>query len=172
MRIVNRVLAVSLALGIAAGGFLVVVEIVLAGIGRGPWVVPYDDWYGSARGNQWDSSGPRWLFIALCAAGLAVLALQAVKAAPRSVPLPEGHSDAGVSRRTLEGALARSAGRIDGVAGAKATVDGDRVRITVDTNRRTGDLRPPVEQAVRDRLERVSLARPPKVVVAVKRRTR
>lgn len=169
MRVTNRVLAVSLALATAAGGLLVAVEIVLAGIGRGSWVVPYNDWYDSARRNQWESSGPRWLFIGLCAVGLAVLALQAKKAAPRSVPLQTGRSDAGVSRRTLEGALARTAGSIDGVATAKATVDRDRARIIVDTNRQTGDLRPPVEQAVQDHLDRVSLARPPKVVVAVKR---
>lgn len=169
MRIVNRVLAVTLALAMAAGGLLVAVETVLAGIGRGSWVVPYDDWYDSARRNQWDSSGARWLFIGLCAAGLAVLAVQAMKAAPRSVPLPTGRSDAGVSRRTLEAALARTAGRIDGVATAKATVDRDRARIVINTNRRTGDLRPPVEQAVQAHLQRVSLARPPRVVVAVKR---
>jgi uncharacterized protein DUF6286 len=169
VRTVNRVLAVSLALMMAAGGFVVAVVILLAGIGRGSWVVPYDDWYDSARRNQWESSGPRWLFIALCAVGLAVLVLQAVKPAPRSVALQQGRSDAGVSRRTLEQALARTAGRIDGVAAAKATVDRDRARIIVETNRRTGDLRPPVEQAVQDHLERVSLARPPKVVVAVKR---
>jgi hypothetical protein len=169
VRIVNRVLAVSLALAMAAGGFLVAVEIVLAGVGRASWVVPYNDWYESARRNQWDSSGPRWLFIGFCAVGLVVLGLQVMKAAPRSVPLQAGRSDAGVSRRTLEEALARTAGRIDGVAAAKATVDRNRARITVDTNRRGGDLRPPVEHAVQDHLGRVTLARPPKVAVAVKR---
>lgn len=169
MRIVNRVLAVSLALAMAGGGILVAVEIVLAGIGRGSWVVPYDDWYDSARRNQWDSSGPRWLFIGLCAVGLAVLVLQVVKAAPRSVPLQTGRSAAGVSRRTLEGALARTAGSIDGVAAARATIGRDRARIIVETNRQTGDLRAPVEQAVQNHLQRVSLARPPKVAVAVKR---
>ena len=172
VRIVNRVVAVSLAMAMAAGGFLVAVEIVLAGIGSRPWVVPYEAWYESARRNQWESSGPRWLFIGLCAVGLAVLVLQAMKAAPRSVPLQTGRSDAGVSRRSLEQALARTAGQVDGVAGAKATVDRDRARIIVDTNRRTGDLRPHVEQAVQDHLQRVSLARPPKVVVAVKKQAR
>lgn len=172
MRLLNRVVAVSVALAIAAGGFVVAAEIVLAGIGRGPWVLPYDDWYDSARGNHWDSSGPRWFFIALCLAGLAVLALQVVKAAPRSVPLGPGRSDAGLSRRNLERSLARAAGRIDGVSAAKATIDHGRARIVVDTNRRTGDLRAPVEEVVQNRLGRAGLAQPPRIVVAVNKRAR
>lgn len=172
MNVINRVLAVAVALALAVGGFVVAVEIALVGVGGGPWVLPYDDWYDSARRNQWESSGPRGLFIGVCAAGVVLLVLQVVKAAPRSVPLEEGCSGAGLSRRSLERALARTAGRIDGVSAAKASVDRNRTRIVVDTNRRTGDLRPPVEKAVQDRLHSLGLARLPKVDVAVNKRTR
>ena len=172
VRLANRILAVSVALGLVVGGVVVAAEIVLAGFGRGPWVVPYDEWYASARRNHWDSAGVRWLFIGVCAAGLVVLALQIAKAAPRSVPLQPGQSDAGLSRRSLERALARTAGKVDGVSAAKAAVQRDRARITVDTNRKTGDLRPAVEEAVQHRLQRAGLAQPPNVVVTVNNRAR
>lgn len=167
MRIANRILAVGVALAVAAAGFVVAAEIVLAGMGREPWIIPHDGWYDSARTNQWDSAGVRWMSLALCAAGLAVLAMQLVKGPPRSVALQPGRSEAGLSRRSLEQALARSAQRVDGVSAARVAVDEDRARITVDTNRRTGDLGPAVEQAVRRRLDRAGLARPPQVTVAV-----
>ena len=170
MRVANRVLAVAAALTVAAAGLLVAAEIALAGIGKGPWVVPYDDWYTSARANQWESSGPRWLFLALLAAGLAMLLSQTIKGAPRSLPLAGGRAQAGISRRSLERTLARTAGGVDGVSGARVDIDGDRAHVTVTTTRRTGDLRPGVEQAANERLRALGLVRPPAVLVDVNRR--
>jgi hypothetical protein len=170
VRITNRVLAVAAALAVAAGGVIVAVEIALAGIGRSPWVVPYDAWYDSGRGNHWDSSGARVLFIALVAGGLALLVLQVVKAPPRSVALQGGRSQAGLSRRSLEQALAGTAGSLDGVSTAKASIHGDRARVVVATGRRTGDLGPRVEQAVQARLHSLGVGRPAKIVVDVKAR--
>ena len=40
MTVVNRVLATLLALALLLGGLLAVVEIVLAALGRPPWLVP------------------------------------------------------------------------------------------------------------------------------------
>ena len=172
MRVVNRVLAVAAALAAAVGGFLVAAEILLARIGREPWIVPYDDWYGRAIGNRWDAAGPRWLFMALCLGGLVIIALQVRKPAPRSIRLESGRSEAGVARRNLERALVRTVQSIDGVADARASVDRHRARIVVGTTRRTGDLRPAVEQAVQDRMRSFRLARDPKIMVGVKKRAR
>ena len=167
MRLLNRTLAVVVALTIAAGGFVVAAEIAIAGAGRGPWVLPYGDWYHSATSNRWDASGPRLCFMAVCLLGLALLALQIVREPPRSLTLRTGRTPAGLSRRSLEGALARAAGAVDGVSAARASVGRNRARLVVATNRRTGDLRAPVEAAVRDRLARFDLATPLDVVVAV-----
>lgn len=170
MKIANRILAVAAALTVAAAGLIVAAEIALAGIGRGPWVLPYDDWYAGARDNRWESPGPRWLFTAVLAAGLAILVLQTLKGAPRSLPLAGGRSEAGVSRRSLERTLARTAGTVDGVSGARVDIDADRARVVVGTTRRTGDLRPRVEDAAGERLRALGLARTPTVVVDVNRR--
>ena len=95
MKIANRVLAVAAALGLLAGGVLVAVEIALAGLGREPWIIPYDDWYSSARAEQWDSPGARSLFLAVGVAGMVLVALQLMRARPRSIPL----RDCGISHR-------------------------------------------------------------------------
>jgi hypothetical protein len=149
VRTANRVLAVAAALGLAAGGLLVAVEIAWSGLGHERWIIPYDDWYTDARTNRWDSSQARSLFLALTVAGVVVLALQLVRPRPRSIPLEEGQTRAGLTRRSLEKALARTAGSQDGVAKAKATIRRRRIRIRAVTRRTQGDLQPRVEKAAR-----------------------
>lgn len=170
MRVANRVLAVALALAVLAGGLLLAAEISLAGIGRGPWVVPYDDWYDRATATPWDSSGARWLSAALLAAGVSVLLLQVLKPPPRSLALRPGGSEAGISRRSVEKSLARAAGRLDGVSGARARLRRNRAAVVVSTSRRTGDLQPRVATAAAERLGRLGLAEPLPVNVEVDRK--
>jgi hypothetical protein len=149
VRVTNRILALAAALCLAAGGLLVAVEIAWAGLGHGPWLIPYDDWYTDARTNRWDTSPARSLFLALTLAGMVLLALQLVRARPRSIPLEDGQTRAGLTRRSLEKALARTAGSQDGVATAKATIRRRRIRIRAVTRRTQGDLPPRVEKAAR-----------------------
>lgn len=170
MKVANRVLAVATALAVTVAGLLLAAEIALARIAGTSWVLAYDDWYDAARRNSWESSGPRWMFIGLTAAGLGLFFMQMAKRSPRSLPLGDGRSRAGVARRSLEQTLARAAGSLDGVSGAKAHVDGRRARVVVSTGRRAVDLRPRVEEVAGARLRSLGLADPPKVVVDVNRR--
>lgn len=167
MRIANRILAVIVAIGLAAGGLLVAVEIAWARLGHRPLVVPHDDWYATARENHWDASGPRWLFLVVALAGVAVLALQLMRARPRSLALADGQTRAGLSRRGLEQALARAAVAQDGIANAKAKVDRRRARVIAVTRRTEGDLEPRVEQAVRGRLQAFGVDDSLKVAVRI-----
>ena len=157
MRIVNRVLAVAAALALAAGGVLVTAEIVLAGLGQGPWILPYEDWFSSARTNRWDSSGPRALFLGLALAGGLLIALQMVRARPRSLPLEDGRARAGISRRSLEQALARAACSQPGVATATARVRRHRARLEAGTFRPPDEMRPELEETARARLRDLGL---------------
>lgn len=157
MRITNRLLAVAAALGLAVGGLLVAVEIALAGLGQGPWVIPYDDWYSSARTNRWDSSGTRSLFLALAVAGLILLVLQVMRPRPRSVPLGDGLARAGLSRRSLEKTLARTVGGQAGVATAKARVRRHRARVVAGTLRPPDELQPRLDEAAKARLHDLGL---------------
>ena len=168
MRVVNRVLAAVLALGLLVGGLLVAVEIVVAGFDRRPWVLPHDRWYASARTRTWESAPPRWIFIGLIAAGLLLLLLQLARRRPTALALTPSAVPADLARRSLERSLAREAARVDGVTAAKARVDEDRADVVASSNRRqTDDLGPRVRQALDQRMGALGLARPPSVRVKV-----
>ena len=168
MRLVNRVLAAVLALGLLVGGLAVAVEIVVAGFDRRPWVLPHDDWYRSARLRTWDSAPPRWIFIGLVAAGLLLLFVQLARRRPAALALTPGAVPADVGRRSLERSLAREARTVDGIAAAKAKVGKDKAEVVASSNRRqTDDLEPVLSHALDRRMAAIGLARPPAVRVKV-----
>lgn len=172
MRVANRVLAAVLGLGLLVGGLIVAVEIVVAGFDRRPWVLPHDDWYRSARLRTWDSAPPRWIFIGLVAAGLALLFIQVARRRPTALALSPGAVPADVGRRSLERSLAREARRLDGIAAAKARVGKDKAEVVASSNRRqTDDLEPVVSHALDQRMAAIGLARPPAVRVKVQGRS-
>ncbi len=172
MRIANRILAAILALALFAGGLLVAVEIVVAGFDRRPWVVPHNDWYTSARLRSWASAPPRWMFIGLVAAGLALLLSQLARRRPTVLALAPGSVPADLGRRSLERSLVREASRVDGVSAAKAKIKDDRAEVVASSNRlQTDDLGPRVTQALDRRMGALGLARPPAVRVKVNGRS-
>jgi hypothetical protein len=171
VRIVNRVVAAVLGLGLLVGGIVVAVEIVVAGFDRRPWILPHDDWYDSARERTWESAPARWIFIGLVAAGLLLLLVQLARRRPTALALTPGAIPTDLSRRSLEKALVREAARVDGVAAAKAKVRKDRADVSATSNRRqVADLEPAVASALDRRMGALGLARPPEVRVKVRGR--
>ena len=174
MRIVNRLLAGVVALGLLAAGLLTAVEVV-TGAARGrPFVVPWDDWYDDARRHAWSTREARTVLLVLLGAGLAFLALQLVRRGPQSVPrsAPEGASTATVevNTRSLERALTRRLTSMDGVERASVSVSHRKVSVGVRTARRDpAGLGASVRQVVEDRLRSLGLARPTEVAVRVRR---
>jgi hypothetical protein len=169
VKVVNRVLAVAAALGLLAGGALVAVEIALAGLGRGPWIIPYDNWYSNARAEQWDSSGARSLFLAVTAAGMVLVILQLLRARPRSVPLEGGIAQAGLARRSLEQTLVRAAECQAGVATATARVGRRRARIVAGTRGTEDEMRSRLDEVARARLRDLGIDGRLDVAVRVQR---
>jgi len=171
MRVLNRILAAVLALALFVGGLLVAVEIVVAAFDRRPWVLPHDQWYRSATERSWQAAPPRWIFIGLVVAGLVLLWSQLARRRPSTLALTPAAVPADVGRRSLERALVREASRVEGVAGARARVDGARAEVVATTNRRlTGELQPRVADAVGRRVQSLGLARPPAMRVKVRGR--
>ena len=174
MRVLNRVLAGVVALGLLAVGLLTAVEIV-AGAARGrPLVVPWDDWYDDARRNAWSSREARTLLLVLFAAGTAFLVLQLVRRGPQSVPrsAPDGASAATVevNTRSLERALTRRVTAVDGVERASVAISHQRTSVGVRTARRDpSGLEASVREVVEGRLRGLGLARPTEVAVRVRR---
>lgn len=169
MRTANRVLAVATALVLVGGGLLVAAEIAWAALGHGPWLIPYNDWYANARADRWDASGPRSLFLILFLTGVVVVAMQLLRPRPRSVTIPARRGSAGVSRRTLEEAVARRVGAQGGILSAKAAINRRRVRIVAVARGAEGDLRSQVEQAARASLHHAGVDENLAVAVKVER---
>ena len=159
-RLVNRAVAAAIALTLLLGGLVVAVEIVVAGIGSDPWVLPHDRWYREGRTSAWSSPEARWLFLGLVAAGLLLLGLQLARRRTDALPLAGSQPHpAEVSRRSLERSLARTAQRVDGVASARASVSPARARVQAATNRRlVKDLEPRVAELTAARLRALGLS--------------
>ncbi len=161
MRVVNRALGAALALALLVGGVLAAGEIVVAGFGNDPWVLPHDQWYEAGVENDWDSPESRWLFIGLAAVGLGLLALRVAQRRPEALRLPAGEQGAvaEVSRRSVERSLERAAQGVDGVASAKARLSARRARIVARTDRlATAALEPAVVEVARTWLRSFGLA--------------
>jgi hypothetical protein len=170
MRILSRLIALALALGLVVGGVLIAVEIVVAEIGREPWVIPYDRWYRSARTNAWSSPSTRQLALVLVVAGLLLLLLQLARRRPRALAMETGPSvhSADLNRKGIEQSLERAVNRVDGVSSAKARISSSRTRITASSGRRLpGDLEARVKQAAEQRMAALKLASPPPLSVTL-----
>ncbi len=175
MRVLTRVVALALALALAVAGVLVAIEIVLAEVGKEPWVVPHDRWYQDARENAWSSPSVRVLFLVMALAGLVLLLLQVKKRRPLSLPMErrQGGHPVAVGRRSAERCLERSVTRVDGVATAKARLSESRARVTASSNRRLpGDLHKRVADTAEQRLSAMKLDPMPEVVVRLHHRGR
>ncbi|SDB84767.1 hypothetical protein SAMN05216410_0417 [Sanguibacter gelidistatuariae] len=162
MTLVRRVLSVLLALVLLLGGLLGAIEIVLALLGRDPWLLPRErtTWF---REQTWETATIRAILIVAVLVGLGLLVLALKRGRPAAFTLAS-RADGPVavtvtaSRRGIEHALAQVAREADGVTSAQATVS--RRRATVHATSRTrapDDLRAGIETAVADRLTDLGL---------------
>ena len=170
MRTFNRVLAAVLAVALLVVGVLIALQIILSGLRFDVSLIPYEQWFRSARFREWNDIEVFRLMALLCIVGLALVGLQLVRRRPLSLPLRRGAEgvDAEVSRASLEKALARAAVGVDGISGAKSRVSRGNVKIWATTNRRAPrDLDHRVQESVQERVERLQLATSPTVNVKV-----
>lgn len=174
MRIFGRIVAALLALALLIGSLLVVLEILLAGLGQPPLVIPYTTWYQGALQNPWSNPAIRLLCIGLIVAGFVVLYLALAARRPLGFPLKSSGSpvDAIVKRKSLEGSLGRSAMSVEGVSGARVRIKkAGTAQVSATTSRRVeGDLKERVQSAVASRLASLDLDSPTDVVVNLRTR--
>ncbi|OQO94633.1 hypothetical protein B1813_00520 [Saccharomonospora piscinae] len=176
MRVVNRLLATVLALALAAGGVLVIVEVVAAALDRGPvwW-----DWQAAVRWTQrtaWEDTVVRVVCAILLAAGLLLLAaeltrprLRRLRVAPRTDDARGEPIDTAYTRRGVAEAVRAAVTRVDGVRSARVTVKRRAVKVmaTAASRDRTtlGRVADDTSEAAKEAVDRLRLRSAPSVSV-------
>lgn len=174
MRVADRVLSAILALALMVGGLLVAAEIVLGGLGRGPWILPYDRWERSAVATPWSDGNARLIGLALVGGGVVVLAVQVARRRPQALDLTGGkdRAPASLDRRGVERWLADRVERVEGVADARTRL---RRRVAVVRASSVGQDHHDVERRLREtvagHLGELDLAMPLRVDVRVASRS-
>ncbi len=171
VRLYLRVLSILFAAALLVLGVLVVIEVILAAVGKPPWLLPYSSVASTLRDNAWSTSLVRLIAAVLCLIGLLLLVPALKRGKPTELPLTDMTDgvQASVDRKGLERALRGAAQRVDGISKADASVSRRSVSVTADTPLKDQrDLPQQVEQHVRDALGDLSLAGNPNVKVATK----
>lgn len=178
MRLVNRPLALILAVALAVAAALVIIEVVAYALKQGPLVVPWTTWYRWADRTRWDQLVVRVWSAVLIVIGAAILAVELKPPRVTRLSLRSGDkaTDAAVTRRGLAGTLRAAATGIDGISAATVTISRRRARVTATSaarGRTAADaLRQPVTQVLQDRLDGLDLRHPPRLTVRVNTRSR
>jgi len=172
MRTTNRVLATVVGLALLAGGLLAAVEIAVAFVGRGPWVLPYNDWYHNARSHDWQSGTVRGIFVLIGVIGVFLVAAQLVRRRPLTMALrSDTQVNYAVRRRSLERSLMRSIEHVDGVELAGVKINRKTLRVRARSHRRLpGDVKPAIQTAIDGRLHELELQTPPRVRISLRLR--
>ena len=159
---VTRLVSALLAVALLLGSLLVVVEIVAAGLGRPPVLIPYPGWTSWLRTHSWNDWIVNTVLGGLLVLGLLLLLLAFRRGKPASLALRSGSDgvDVTASRRSVEKSLAAAAARTTGIAGASASVSRRTARVNARTVARSEPgSREELESAVRRRLDSLGLER-------------
>lgn len=169
MRVANRLLSLLLGIVLLAGGLLIALEAVLAAAGQSTWLVPADQWYEFLTETLLGDTVVLVTALAVGVVGLVVLVVELRRWRPVRLPvhLEAADGDWWVARRSAERRLEGAAGKVSGVAGARAKLAarGGPWRGSVRAEARE-DSQQAVEQAVQDMLGR--LGAPPESSVQVR----
>ena len=180
MRIVNRLLAALLALGLIVGAVLVIIEVFAAVLGHPPALVRWHQSFDWAQRTSWQQGSVRVAAATLLVLGVVLLIAELKR--PRVSRLPVAAQDAGArddvafTRRGVAAALRAAVTDVDGIAAA--TVRVKRRSVSVQAQAAAQDpaaaraLKEPVAAAAAGRLDAVQLASPPRLSVRVARRSR
>lgn len=170
--VINRVVAATLALALALVSLWGLVEIVLAQLGRPPWLLDVDEAQKWLRSHTWSEAPIVTIATALMVAGLGLILLGLRRGRPGEVAMASSAEALTVaaSRRSIDRALVHAAERQDGVQEASAKAGRRSVRVVARTPlTNTGDVKQRVSTAVRQQLDDLALASPPKPRIKIER---
>ena len=175
MRVLLRLLAPLLGLGLAAAGLLLAIEVVAAWV-RPPadrgLLVPWPQWRAVLEQLTWAQRPVPEVAVAVAAAGL-LLVLLGLLARRSDIALdpPTEEMTVTTSPRVLARLIGRGVRAADGVAAATVTASRRRVAVTAEGwTDSDPQLQATVEARVEELLDELPLAHRPKVVVRLAER--
>lgn len=178
MRLVNRVLALVVAVVLAAAGVVLAIEVVAQRLDRAHIVVDWQSWYRWAHRTNWNSGVVRTICIVLVVVGALLLIAELIRprASRLAINTTDPSTDAAVTRRGVAGTVHAAVRAVDGVTGASVTVRPRRVRVEATAAGQDDalfdQLRQPITDAAQGRLDSLRLQRPPTLSVHVSSRSR
>ncbi|HZC52870.1 MAG TPA: DUF6286 domain-containing protein [Mycobacterium sp.] len=176
MRLVNRLLAALLALGLATIGVLVVIEVIAERLDKPPAVVSWHRLYHWGENTSLTQGSVRVACIVTAALGLALLFAELKRGRPKRLAVASSSVDAGYTRRGVATALSQAVNDVDGLNKAAVTVRRRRIRIRARTSGiepyTANSLRGPATEAAQVRLKDLELKRQPRLNVRVSTRRR
>jgi uncharacterized protein DUF6286 len=173
MRLVNRPLALILAVALVAASIVIIAEVIGFAAHHSPLLVHWSTWYHWGGRTRWDALVVRVWSAILIALGALILILELKPRRVTRLPLRSGDdaTDAAVTRRGLAGMLRAAATGIDGISSATVKVRRRRASVTAASAARgrpaATALTEPVTQALRSRLDSLDLRHPPRLKVHV-----
>lgn len=173
MRATNRIVATVVALLLLAACVVTVVEIILAALGKSPWIVHHIAVADDLHERTWRNGWVRVVGIGAIVVGFLLVLVAAKPSAPTDIALQS--DDPGVAltvtRKSLESYVAGLAEAETGVDSSSARARQGRVGVSASTTLRDpGDLKERVQQSVASHLESLRLAKPVKTTVSIRSR--
>ncbi len=173
MKLVNRFLALLVALGLVAVAIILSMEVVAYRLGGGPLTVNWPATYRWAQHTGWNDSAVRLVCALLCLVGLLLVLAQVIPRRPRRLATDGGDSmiDAAYTRRGVARAIAGVVTDVGGIDKTRVKVRRRRVRVRATSFAReptvASGLRNAVTDAAQARLDALRLRRPPRLAVRV-----
>ena len=171
--VINRFAAAALAIALALVSLWGLVEIVLAQSGRPPWLLDIDETEAWLMSTPWSDALIVTIGAGLMVLGLGLVLLGLRRGRPDEVAMVSSAEAVTVaaSRRSIDRALVHAAERQDGVQEASAKVGRRSARVVARTPMsNTAEVEERVSTAVRQRLDDLALASPPKPRVKIERK--
>jgi Family of unknown function (DUF6286) len=176
MRLVNRLLAALLALGLATAGVLVVVEVIAARLDKPHVVVNWRRIYHWGETTSLTQGSVRVACIVTAVLGLLLLLAEVKRRRPTRLAAASDSIDAGYTRRGVATAIRQAVTDVDGINRAAVTVRRRRIRVQARTSGvepyTAESLRDPATEAAESRLSDLDLKRRPRLKVQLSTRRR
>jgi hypothetical protein len=170
MRILLRGLSPLLALGLAALGFFVALEVSWAWVRprSGPLVLPWPAWQVALQSWTWTATPARLLAAGLVIVGILLLLL-ALRSGRREIRLvnPAPEITLTTSPRSLARLVGNRVRQLDHVASASVTATPRKVTVRATSRQRLDAATPDITTTVHTLLSGLPLAHTPRVSVTV-----